>query len=329
VVGLACLAVLSTLGVIVFPAGDALAGTVTGTRGEVTFSGGAGEANAVVFAFEGPDRIRISDSGAPLTTLHPDCVAAGPDLICEWPGAERMEVIVELNDGNDSVNLPSWVNVNVVEGGPGNDNIVADVFLRGGPGDDRMEAIRGAFMEGGGGDDVMLGGPGWEIFEGGPGNDTLRGFGGVDDLRGDGGDDILVGGLGFDITWARGRNLRLTPTALVGEGTDTLSSIQFVYLDGGGANNVINARTFDGDTRINAFGGDDVIVGGLGRDLILAGPGNDRVAGGPGRDTLWGSAGADLLLSRDGLRDGVFAGRGQDRARLDRIDRSANIEDFL
>ena len=72
-----------------------------------------------------------------------------------------------------------------------------------------------------------------------------------------------------------------------------------------------------------------MIVGGLGRDLILAGPGNDRVAGGPGRDTLWGSAGADLLLSRDGLRDGVFAGRGQDRARLDRIDRSANIEDFL
>ena len=61
--GLACLAVRSTLGVIVFPAGDALAGTVTGTRGEVTFSGGAGEANAVVFAFEGPDRIRISDSG--------------------------------------------------------------------------------------------------------------------------------------------------------------------------------------------------------------------------------------------------------------------------
>ena len=331
--GLGRLAVLSTLGAIVLPAGEALAGTVSANAGDVTFSAGPGETNAVLFTYETDDRIRISDSGAPLTTSSPDCAPVGADVICEFFSAGWADVNVELNDGEDSLDVPqrNWANVN---GGPGNDDIVAAGSVYGGPGNDRIETSSpdGTFFfsaDGGEGDDLILGGEWTDDIWGGPGNDTIRGGGGPDQLVGAGGDDVVIGGLGFDTSFARGRNLQLTPTALIGQGNDTLSSIQDVLLEGSNGTNVINARTFNGSTYIIGFGGDDVIVGGLGRDRIRAGAGNDRLAGGLGRDTLWGEAGADLLLSRDGLRDGVFGGQGQDRARVDRIDRSVNIEVVL
>ena len=149
---------------------------------------------------------------------------------------------------------------------------------------------------------------------GGPGNDTISGGPGFDELHGDAGDDILMGGSGRDFLFAVGMNLRLTPTALFGEGSDTLSGIEFADLSGGNGNNVINARTWRGSTHIVARGGNDVIVGGFGRDMISGGSGNDRIAGGAGRDILAGAAGADLLLSRDRQPDRVFGGRGRDRA---------------
>ena len=46
-----------------------------------------------------------------------------------------------------------------------------------------------------------------------------------------------------------------------GEGSDTLSGIEFADLSGGNGNNVINARTWRGNTHIVARGGNDLVVG--------------------------------------------------------------------
>ena len=164
---------------------------------------------------------------------------------------------------------------------------------------------------------------------GGAGNDTIIGGSGADELVGQSGDDTLRGGPGFDRLEAVGMNLRLTPTALVGQGSDTLSGIDWVVLSGGNGNNVINARTWRGRTDIRASGGDDVIVGGSGDDTISAGWGNDRIAGGAGRDLLAGEAGNDLLLSRDHQPDQVGGGPGRDRAHVDRVDMTRLVEVFL
>jgi Tol biopolymer transport system component len=61
----------------------------------------------------------------------------------------------------------------------------------------------------------------------------------------------------------------------------------------------------------------DVICGGRGADKIIGGGGNDILDGGPGKDILQGGAGKDRIVARDGQRDQVRGGEGNDRARTD------------
>ena len=77
--------------------------------------------------------------------------------------------------------------------------------------------------------------------------------------------------------------------------------------------------THGADT-LYGLGGADTILGLAGNDLLDGGAGNDTLVGGPGRDTLFGRSGNDVLSVRDGLRDRVSCGPGQDRVIADRID---------
>jgi dipeptidyl aminopeptidase/acylaminoacyl peptidase len=67
-----------------------------------------------------------------------------------------------------------------------------------------------------------------------------------------------------------------------------------------------------GNDLIRAEGGNDVVDGGWGLDTLLGGPGRDRLVGGRGNDTIH---------SRDGQRDTIECGWGEDRAFVDRLDR--------
>ena len=80
-------------------------------------------------------------------------------------------------------------------------------------------------------------------------------------------------------------------------------------------------RGSDLDDRLAGFGGEDGIWGMEGDDGLSGGGGADELYGGPGRDTLLGGAGDDFLETKDGERDYVDCGPGEDAASVDMQDR--------
>ena len=78
---------------------------------------------------------------------------------------------------------------------------------------------------------------------------------------------------------------------------------------------------------ICGLGGNDTILGRGGNDVVYGGPGADVINGGLGRDALYGGGGNDRLHSRDGRRDAVAGGPGNDLAIYDpRLDRLTSVE---
>jgi Ca2+-binding RTX toxin-like protein len=75
-----------------------------------------------------------------------------------------------------------------------------------------------------------------------------------------------------------------------------------------------------GDDRITSGPAPDFIQGGSGNDVIAGGPGDDRLYGGPGSDRISGGPGWDFISARDGRRDFVACGPGNDAVSADRLD---------
>jgi Ca2+-binding RTX toxin-like protein len=155
---------------------------------------------------------------------------------------------------DDSVHISGIV----LDGGPGNDNLVA------------QENATGMMLGGEGDDSLAPHEYGGATIDGGPGNDTVRGSG------------FFEYGLTFD---ARGTNVEII-----------LGSDQDDDLTGTDAADTIDGG--NGNDRVNGLGGDDVLTGGEGADTINAGAGNDTIFarspfsgdadvldGGPGTDS--------------------------------------------
>jgi Ca2+-binding RTX toxin-like protein len=142
-------------------------------------------------------------------------------------------------------------------------------------------------LQGGAGNDVLIGGPMADSLSGGDGNDSLTGGGGA---------DVLDGGAGFDTliesrpSAVAGLSMSLSATTLsIGtEGTDSLVGIERALLRGGSGNDTLNASSFTGPV---------VLVGGAGSDVITGGSGNDLLIGGTGADTVSGGGGDDILIA--------------------------------
>ena len=66
--------------------------------------------------------------------------------------------------------------------------------------------------------------------------------------------------------------------------------------------------------------GPDRVTGTKANESFFMGAGNDRVSGGPGADKVSGGSGNDLLFVRDGSRDTVSCGAGDDGVSADRSD---------
>jgi len=91
--------------------------------------------------------------------------------------------------------LESTVKVLRISGGKGDDSITIDV-----PGNARLKTI----LEGGTGNDSIVGGDGVDTIFGGAGDDTLNGGKGADSIWGGAGGDSLVGGAGDDSLFGEG-----------------------------------------------------------------------------------------------------------------------------
>ena len=178
-----------------------------------------------IFSGDGPDRVDVGLS-AETGTAKVDA-GAGHDVVycfgddigteCELyggsgtgndrlRGAGAFTVKLDGGSGNDVL---SAVDFDVeLDGGPGNDAMYSrgdTNTLRGGPGNDRLTTYsqfhRGPgphILQGGSGDDYLVGHDYSERFGGGSGSDTVRAGGGADTAWGSTGPDVLGGASGRD-----------------------------------------------------------------------------------------------------------------------------------
>jgi Ca2+-binding RTX toxin-like protein len=160
------------------------------------------------------------------------------------------------------------------------------------------------------GADTICAGGGNDTIKGLGGNDTLKGEAGGDKLFGGTGDDTLDGGLGNDTANFSGSlaavTASLTSGTATGEGSDTLSSVEYLIGSSYGDNltgndGINNLKGGGGNDTLGGSGGNDILDGGGGNDTDRGGSGNDSVKGSSGADSLFGDEGGDSLNSQDGV----------------------------
>lgn len=137
-------------------------------------------------------------------------------------------------------------------------------------------------IQGGNGNDTLVGGLKSTLLDGGAGNDTAE----------------------FNLD---NRNFRLTDTRLATINNDVivnLSSIETVKITGGNGNNAMN-----GSASTQAL----YLIGGAGDDTLRGGSGNDTLDGGMGTNYIYGGAGIDTFKS-SGSYEGLQVIYGFDRA---------------
>src|SRR6476469_8402520 len=230
-----------------------------------------------------------------------------------------------------SSSFPGFAGRNLLDGGTGNDTIVAAFSSDTMIGGDGNDSLSGTFTNAAGGDGndtidatkAFFAGTGSALvtLDGGLGNDLLIGYTNptgssftvTNLMNGSEGSDTIIFGSSRDriignvaghdfISYATGVTFTGTVAKFI---TDTLGSN---FIIGGNGTDVITTGSGDdilfgdtsnstlggfGDDTLDAGGGNDTMLGGFGNDYLIGGDGNDSLGGGPGADTLIGGAGND------------------------------------
>ena len=185
-----------------------------------------------------------------------------------------------------------------------------------------------ATINGGGGDDILVGTPS---------ADVINGKGGMDVVYGNPGNDYIDGGTGsdyhgFDCPSAYDDH---PPFGLQGcyEGLEGGSGSD--QISGGSGNDWIEGDGVDcpleqvGDNYegpacygavevSNNAAGNDSLNGGIGDDYIDGNQKDDTLIGGAGSDELEGGSGNDRIYARDGEVDYIYCGSGSDLVQYDK-----------
>ena len=213
---------------------DSLAGTITATH--VYATGGLFEVSVTVTDAAGETDdlgttsvvrgVRLADTGE-LQIIGSDF----RDHIYVWTHGTQIKTHVHHHHGyhqhghiNSSFNASS-VQAILVHACGHNDRVLishgvqADATVHAGAGRD--------WIEGGSGNDIILGGTGGDSLDGNHGNDVIVGGGGWDIVEGDSGDDILIGGTGADlIKGGSGEDLLIGGTT---DHDDDIGALQSVF----------------------------------------------------------------------------------------------------
>jgi len=193
------------------------------------------------------------------------------------------------------------VDVENINGGSGNDELVGDKT--------------GNVLHGNGGNDLISGGAATDQLFGDAGDDTLRGGAGNDMI--DGGEGVNTADYASAGAGGVGVRVNLIKGVGTGEGNDTLKAIQNVKgssfdddINGDASDNVLNGA--GGDDAISGNAGNDTINGGAGADQMSGQTGDDKIRGAGGNDAIQGGAGNDRIQGGNG-RDTILGQRGNDR----------------
>ena len=160
------------------------------------------------------------------------------------------------------------------------------------------------------------------LFDAGPGNDALTGSTLADSIVGGDGDDSIVpgnandtvvGGLGSDTYTEDNLTSATTPSATTFNfgatfGTDTVTEVERMNLDGTAASESINLTNSQIPTQIDLEGSNDTVVGGTQPDTLTGGGGDDSANGGGGIDLFRGIGAAGVV----NLTDTSLTGYGLD-----------------
>lgn len=155
-------------------------------------------------------------------------------------------------------------------------------------------------VNGGTGNDLIVGTGNSDYIDGGNGSDTVFGLEGNDTLIADDSADVLAGGLDNDVYYINTPN---TPSIRedLNSGEDTVHySNRASYTIPTNVENLIldstNPSTLQGNAASNK------ITGNIGNDVIIGGSGNDTLEGGGGRDlfTFKKGFGQDTIVDRRG-----------------------------
>jgi Ca2+-binding RTX toxin-like protein len=164
-------------------------------RLDVTFRAAGGELNDLRMLAH-PDGVRIVDSGAAIETGE-FCTADNPNEVrCGPPAPSGLVAAAFTGDGRDV----AFASIGSVFLGRGPDHgIAAGIGMEGGPGDDKLIGVSGAsLLFGGAGRDHLSGAGGDEALAGGSGRDRMIGRGGADRIEAGPGADSVAGGAGRD-----------------------------------------------------------------------------------------------------------------------------------
>ena len=200
-------------------------------------------------------------------------------------------------DGGDGVDMALYIEktepVHVTLSG-----VNSAIVTVGGVSEDTVRDIEG--IEGGSGNDTLIGDDRDNALQGGEGDDTLRGEGGNDLLRGHEGDDTLQGSDDNDTLQGHAGNDTLdggdgSDMALYTEETESLRVIL-----AGSENSSVYVGGVVEDTIRNV----ENITGGGGNDVLIGDGRNNILNGWLGQDVLSGEGGADHFFYGSFLHGG-------------------------
>ncbi len=145
-----------------------------------------------------------------------------------------------------------------------------------------------AYLDGGAGNDILVGSIGNDVLNGGSGNDIMQGGLGADTFIIDSSNDVISADDGGD-TVISAISLNLLPDNIVIASLMNVSTA--LNLNGNSSDNTLKGNNFN--NTLNGNDGNDVLKGNAGNDNLNGGLGNDWLQGGAGNDNLEGGDGID------------------------------------
>ncbi|MCA9035164.1 MAG: hypothetical protein KDA91_08545, partial [Planctomycetaceae bacterium] len=275
------------------------AGTTDLVAGPIDLNAGGGQNRLVVsdVADQTADTISLTREAGVNEQLRLAGMASADILFSAVGGDYNNGLVISAGSGGNQITLGAvYADASLIlNAGMGNDVVTVtsnlqgtdgNLIISGQDGNDRIDATvadQTVVLDGGLGDDSLVGGSAADTLNGGLGRDLIDGRAGNDTISGDlsdswdvegvktagtfdnavGDSDILIGGQGADTIRAQaGSNIIIGDEGSVSD--STIASL---------------TGTGDGIDTITAGDGNNIVIGGLGNDSITTGTGNNVIVG--------------------------------------------------